>query len=377
MSVVGQSPGKPAVTKKKPDITEYYSQRIARQDWPNLETKDFGERGTGVLATGKLLAGTIVCNYPGVLVSPEETKERLHQADVNNDIETERWYVFNFERDGKSFRMMRDSTHPENSDVTGRPALGRFINHSSLHPNVKSLVYDVNGVPHILYKALRDILAGEELLYDYADKRDGLPVWFKTTIHNCPCGKCEKYRRNKRIQFSPPSKSSRVCKTGVEMPLNLAPKVMSGLVIKFDRVVVENGAADFESLKNSAEAVAAEMNCLTEFQKEKLAQGLLLAHYAKKEVEAEKAAGRLLTSPSKPGLIHVALSIAELSGRSGTVDADAIMKVLTVSGVGYHRTGGHDERSTRTKIKDILSRLTGKCIPRRNLMVELDKVKDK
>ena len=163
-----------------------------------------------------------------------------------------------FERDGKSLRMMRDSTQPEYSDVTGSPALGRFINHSSLHPNVKSLVQDINGVPHILYKALRDILAGEELLYDYADKREGLPEWFKTTIHNCPCG-CEKYRRNKRIQFSPPSKSSRVCKTGVDMPLNLAPKVMSGLAIKFDRVIIENGAADFESLKNSAEAVAAEM----------------------------------------------------------------------------------------------------------------------
>ena len=130
--------------------------------------------------------------------------------------------------------MMRDSTHPENSDMTGRPALGRFINHSSLHPNLKSKVYDINGVPQILYKALRDILAGEELLYDYADNREGFPVWFKTTIHNCPCGKCKKYRRYKRIQFSPPSKSSRVCKTGVEMPLNLAPKVMSGLAVKFD-----------------------------------------------------------------------------------------------------------------------------------------------
>ena len=58
-----------------------------------MATKDFGERGLGVLATGKLLAGTIVCNYPGVLVSPEETKERLRLADINSDIETERWYV--------------------------------------------------------------------------------------------------------------------------------------------------------------------------------------------------------------------------------------------------------------------------------------------
>ena len=127
------------------------------------------------------------------------------------------------------------------------------------------------------------------------------------------------------------------------------------------RVFNENGAADFESLKNSAEAVAAEISCFSEFQKEKLVQSLLLAYYAKKNIDAEKAAGKLLTSPTKPGLLCVAFSIAELSGRSGNVDADAIMKV-SVSGVGYHRTGGHTERSTRTKIKDILSCLTGKCI---------------
>ena len=60
---------------KRPDQIQYYADRILRQDWPNLATKDFGERGTGVLATNKLLAGTVVCNYPGVLVSPEEMKK--------------------------------------------------------------------------------------------------------------------------------------------------------------------------------------------------------------------------------------------------------------------------------------------------------------
>ena len=309
-----------------------------------------------------------------MLVSPEETKKRLRLAD-ETDVETERWYLFRVERDGKSLLMMRDSTHPENSDLTGRPALGRFINHSSLHPNLKSKVFDINGVPQILYKALHDIQAGEELLYDYADTREGLPGWFKTTIHNCPCSKCEKYCRIKIIQFSPPSKCRSMQdrrRNAIEFGTQSGERTRSKIW-----VINENGAADFESLKNLAEAVAAEMSCLSEFQKEKLAQGLLLAHYAKEEIDAEKAAGKLLTSPTKPGLLRVAFSIAELSGRSGTVDADAIMKVLTVSGVGYHKTGDHGERSTRTKIKDILSRLTGKCIPKRNLMVELEKVKDK
>ena len=139
-------PRKTLSEKKRPDQIQYYADRISRQDWPSLATKDFGERGTGVLATNKLLAGTVVCHYPGVLVLPEETKEWLRLAD-KTDIETERWYLFRVERDGKSLLMMRDSTLTENSNVTGRPALGRFINHSSLHPNLKSKVFDINGVP--------------------------------------------------------------------------------------------------------------------------------------------------------------------------------------------------------------------------------------
>ena len=75
-------PPKTRSEKKRPDLTQYYSDRISRQDWPNLATKDFGKRGTGVLATSKLIAGTVVCNYPGVLISPEEMKERLRLADV-------------------------------------------------------------------------------------------------------------------------------------------------------------------------------------------------------------------------------------------------------------------------------------------------------
>ena len=44
-------PRKTRSEKKRPDQNQYYADRISRQDWLNLATKDFGERGTGVLAT--------------------------------------------------------------------------------------------------------------------------------------------------------------------------------------------------------------------------------------------------------------------------------------------------------------------------------------
>ena len=49
--------------------------------------------------------------------------------------------------------------------------LGRLINHSksgNLKPTVK---VDVRGEPQIIFQALKDIAVGQELLYNYKEKR--------------------------------------------------------------------------------------------------------------------------------------------------------------------------------------------------------------
>lgn len=47
--------------------------------------------------------------------------------------------------------------------------LGRLINHSKCG-NCQTKLHDIDGVPHLILIASRDIAAGEELLYDYGDR---------------------------------------------------------------------------------------------------------------------------------------------------------------------------------------------------------------
>lgn len=47
--------------------------------------------------------------------------------------------------------------------------LGRLINHSK-NGNCQTKLHDINGIPHLILVASRDIEEGEELLYDYGDR---------------------------------------------------------------------------------------------------------------------------------------------------------------------------------------------------------------
>ena len=55
------------------------------------------------------------------------------------------------------------------SEETGR--LGRLINHSKKNPNVKTTVIEFNKQPHLVFIAIKDIAAGEEILYDYGERK--------------------------------------------------------------------------------------------------------------------------------------------------------------------------------------------------------------
>lgn len=47
--------------------------------------------------------------------------------------------------------------------------MGRLINHSK-NGNCQTKLHDINGVPHLILVASRNIDEGEELLYDYGDR---------------------------------------------------------------------------------------------------------------------------------------------------------------------------------------------------------------
>ena len=47
--------------------------------------------------------------------------------------------------------------------------LGRLINHSKAG-NCQTRLHDIDGKPHLILVAARDVDAEEELLYDYGDR---------------------------------------------------------------------------------------------------------------------------------------------------------------------------------------------------------------
>ena len=56
------------------------------------------------------------------------------------------------------------------SDENG--TYGRLINHSALHPNLKPVPKDIRGIKHpvVIFVAMRDIKAVEELFWNYGKK---------------------------------------------------------------------------------------------------------------------------------------------------------------------------------------------------------------
>lgn len=54
------------------------------------------------------------------------------------------------------------------TDESGR--LGRLINHSR-NGNCHTKLIDIKGRPYLILVASRDVKDGEELLYDYGDRR--------------------------------------------------------------------------------------------------------------------------------------------------------------------------------------------------------------
>ena len=49
---------------------------------------------------------------------------------------------------------------------------GRFINHSKTHDNLETKVVEIEeGEPHLCFFASKEVNVGDELLYDYGDRR--------------------------------------------------------------------------------------------------------------------------------------------------------------------------------------------------------------
>ncbi|XP_062713018.1 histone-lysine N-methyltransferase trithorax isoform X2 [Aedes albopictus] len=126
--------------------------------------------GRGLFCNRDIEAGEMVIEYAGELIRSTLTDKR------------ERYY------DGRGIGcyMFKIDEHFV-VDATMRGNAARFINHSC-EPNCYSKVVDILGHKHIIIFALRRIVQGEELTYDYKFPFEDVKI-------PCSCGskKCRKY----------------------------------------------------------------------------------------------------------------------------------------------------------------------------------------
>ncbi|XP_068430875.1 N-lysine methyltransferase KMT5A-A [Clinocottus analis] len=122
-----------------------------------MEVQHIEGKGRAVFATRCFQKAEYVIEYHGDLLQITDAKSK--EAEYAQNPATG-CYMYYFQYLSKTYCV--DATRE-----TGRK--GRLINHSKTG-NCQTKVHDINGVPHLILVASRDIDEGEELLYDYGDR---------------------------------------------------------------------------------------------------------------------------------------------------------------------------------------------------------------
>uniref|UniRef100_A0A8C6UUQ8 [histone H4]-lysine(20) N-methyltransferase n=1 Tax=Neogobius melanostomus TaxID=47308 RepID=A0A8C6UUQ8_9GOBI len=122
-----------------------------------MQVKHIEGKGRGVFAANAFKKGDFVVEYHGDLLELSEAKVR--EAQYAQDPSTG-CYMYYFQYQTKTYCVdaTRESTR-----------LGRLINHSKAG-NCQTRLHPIDGTPHLILVASRDITADEELLYDYGDR---------------------------------------------------------------------------------------------------------------------------------------------------------------------------------------------------------------
>lgn len=123
-----------------------------------LEVYDSKEKGRGIRSLKDFRRNDFVVEYKGELIDIRTAREREKKYAEDSSIGS---FMYFFKHRNKHYCV----------DATEETIYkGRLINHSVLHPNLKTKVVEVKGDVHLILIAKRDIKPGEELLYDYGDR---------------------------------------------------------------------------------------------------------------------------------------------------------------------------------------------------------------
>ncbi|XP_053279918.1 uncharacterized protein LOC128441835 [Pleuronectes platessa] len=112
-------------------------------------------KGRGIFTSAPFEKGDFLCEYRGDLITNEECERR--QKIYHDALKV---FMFEFRFSGKLWCV--DAAKEDGS-------LGRLVNDDHISPNAKMKYLNVQGKPHLCLFAIRDIVAGEEITYNYGD----------------------------------------------------------------------------------------------------------------------------------------------------------------------------------------------------------------
>ncbi|XP_026153069.1 N-lysine methyltransferase KMT5A-A-like isoform X2 [Mastacembelus armatus] len=144
-------------TELKCELKKHIDDLITKGIEEGMEERKVEGKGRAVFATRPFQKGEYVVEYHGELLQITDAKKK--EAEYAQNPATG-CYMYYFQYLCKTYCV--DATKE-----TGRK--GRLINHSK-NGNCQTKLHDINGVPHLILVASRDIDEGEELLYDYGDR---------------------------------------------------------------------------------------------------------------------------------------------------------------------------------------------------------------
>lgn len=133
------------------------SNRLSTSKPSKLAVEIIPHKGRGIVCSDWFIKGEYVVPYVGELLSRKDGLKR-EKGLIAIDSDASFLYFFSY----NTTRYCLDATFEDGS-------FGRLVNHSRLRPNCHAHATIINGRPGIVIVASRDIVPGEEIVYDYGE----------------------------------------------------------------------------------------------------------------------------------------------------------------------------------------------------------------
>lgn len=133
--------------------------RIKRNEKTKLNKEIIPFKGRGICASDWFSKGDFILRYSGELISRAEGLRRDRTLEKKKSKDSF-LYFFSY----NTTRLCVDATKKDGT-------WGRLVNHSRLRPNCRMSALLFEGKPALVLVACRDIVPGEEIVYDYGEIR--------------------------------------------------------------------------------------------------------------------------------------------------------------------------------------------------------------